>query len=73
MKPTLPPAERYLARHVWYKGRDHGLATVAVNPDGTVTITPFTRETPGTIFIDGTIHVTTGPDGHPLLTTSLPT
>ena len=57
MEKILPPlnsGERYLARHVVFRGRDRGLCTVALDTPG--------RETPGTAFVDGSIVVTEKPD-----------
>ena len=55
-RPTrpLPPAERWLARHVWLDGRDCGLSTVRMN-DGRPVVESFAGETPGTVFVDGDI------------------
>lgn len=57
----LPPAERYLARHVVVDGRDCGLAVAGIGADGTLLIEPFTRETPNTVYLPGTLHITLSP------------
>lgn len=65
MEKILPPlnsGERYLARHVVFRGRDRGLCTVALDTPGRAAVEPFVRETPGTAFVDGSIVVTEKPD-----------
>lgn len=52
--PPLPPAERWLARHVIADGADLGLATVRM-AGGVPVAETFTGETPSTAYVDGTI------------------
>ncbi len=51
--------KRYLCRHVFADGVDMGLCVVTITPTQEVTITPFERETPSTIYLDGILEVST--------------
>lgn len=52
--PQLPPAERWLARHVIADGVDLGPATVRM-AGGVPVAEKFTAETPSTAYVDGTL------------------
>ena len=58
---------RYLAHHIIYRCKDHGMAVLELieRPDGTrrVSIEPFVREVHSTSFHSGTIRVTDGTEG----------
>lgn len=56
--PPLPPAERYLSRHVIVDGEDLGLCLVSFDAHGRATAEPFTAETPGTAYIDTPLEIT---------------
>lgn len=42
-----------LARHLTFEGKSYHLHLARINPDnGSVSITPFEQETPGTLYFD---------------------
>lgn len=50
---------RFLARHIEYRGHDHGLSVVEVSDDRKeLKIEPFTQETHSTSYIPGKVIIT---------------
>lgn len=58
---TLSKNNRYLARKVIYDGQEFGLSVVEFRGDEAI-ITPFTAETPNTIYLPGTLLISHSPD-----------
>lgn len=50
---------RYLCRHVIVDDVDMGLCLVHITRDSDVEIIPFERETPSTVYLDGSLVVNT--------------
>lgn len=54
----LAPGERVLAHRIIYKGKEYPMSVAGIDEQGKVEIVPFSGETPGTIFVNGTIEIT---------------
>ena len=52
---TLSPGCSVMAHVIVYKGVSHPLSVATLSSDGTLTIRPFTAETPATPFVNGKI------------------
>lgn len=57
---SLPSADRYISRRVRYRGREMGLCSVFLGPDGHAVVEPFLFETPATVVLDRDIEVSDG-------------
>lgn len=51
----LLPSERMLARHLITAEGITGMSVVSVGADGVVTVEPFSRETPNTLWINADV------------------
>lgn len=46
-----------MAHRIIYNGKEYPLSVAAIDTRGEVSITPFEREIPGTLFVNGTIEL----------------
>lgn len=51
-------ARQILAHTIIYRGKEYRMALARIADDGSVSITPFDRETHSTEFINGRVHIT---------------
>lgn len=54
---ALEPGQRVMAHRIIYNGKEYPLSVAAIDTRGEVSITPFEREIPGTLFVNGTIEL----------------
>lgn len=50
--------ERILAHSILYEGREYRMCVAELQPDGTVTFTPFDSEVHSTVFVSGRVRLT---------------
>lgn len=55
-KIPFPPEARFLVRHVVWQGRECGLSLLQWR-GAEITVTPFERETAGTVFLSGRVTI----------------